>query len=905
MASTGFHSRPKKDSGSSSEHSGLTPKEQNALSQIERNYHKTAPDLKAGQPAVPAHQIASGDQREAAEREAKLRQDKIDAVRQRADARQSDPAPSAGPAESSAEAPQTPQPSSSIPTSPSLKKPAASTLTTPAAKSTALPASKPGNDGLGLPGPGGFNPGGSRFRNYMTRHPKSVIWGIVAIIAAFFSLIVFLISVPFQLVHMAQILLDHNFSAGDRIEHKVGARVMQRLFQTKSEEPTGAKKATGHPIRDKMDNMKMDKFNKTLTQEGLKLTFDPSGKLISLSRISTGETVTDFKNSTFLERRTAIGEIVKSRVAPWNVLKRVHYTRLMQYHARVSFKFWPKEKVKDIRTLLTEKIRKGIAPADLATKTGGTAADQQAAKNASASNGTGPAAEAAKATTDAYAADPNKVAAIKVGTDKLKASATKFAGVTAVLSIVCTIQQLAAAVADGRYTVRLDLLMRAGNVYLTTSSQLLSGQNIDIDKLNQLMTRFNGDETAPADSVNRKAWDQSAAAKRINGEPIDSNPKSKTYNPDLSPSANPSNDALTMIASTVNAFFSAIPGFNIVCDVLNSFFGYVLQGLELIGAIISGGLEAGFAAVLQGVVVQLFFDHVVQWALEAATNLAVTGTDNAIEMFNNGDAGLSLSNSEYRRSYGSRQITNGEQVALVEAARTEQTQIAQSKGWFYRNLDLGNIHSVASNFLTKVPTSTSSAVAAITDLPRTFTASLATIMTGNFQPAFAADNVNPYNFQYYGFTQAEINAYPDPVANEEYLAQQLPGQPLPKDGGKTRLSILGDPSTYSPVDGPDPSTDDLMHCFVNPPAVPNLANITTDNICQGLGVLTGKDGSTVKNPNDQTVKDIYAKAGFGNIGYDNDLLRYRMELFYIHETRGLECASTDTDCFAGKGSATP
>jgi hypothetical protein len=751
---------------------------------------------------------------------------------------------------------------------------------------------------------GGTVSRGGGFASYMRRHPKGKIWAIVGLVAALLSFFVFLISVPFQLIHMAKILLDHNFGPGDRIEQIAGRRLIARLFQARAADPaTGAQKSTGHPISDKIANMKIDRFNRTLGESNLKMSFDSAGRLTGITNTSTGKTIKDFSDASFVERRTAVSDLVSEHIAPWRVLKRLSYTKLMRFHARVSFQFWPKEKVKDIKKLLATKVKVGASTAEILDATKGTAAQQAAAKAASATDGTGDAAEAAKATSDWFEATKDKVGAIKAGSAKLLVKSAATFGITGIVSLICTVQQMIDDAVNKGYTDRLDNLMRAGNLLSTQMSQLYTGKNLDLDSFNQLMTRFNGDSDAPIDSVDHKDWSQSAAAKRINGESVDPNPKladgraNINYNPDLSPAANPDSVGLMQIRVVMDAILNAVPGKDFICAAATGFIGIILQVGELILTVVTGTLYGAAATVAKTVASIVIFNTVVPWALEAATNLAVTGTENAADTFNNADAGSALSAEDYHRSYGGRGITDTEQVALVEAAAAENVQIAKSKGWFYRNLDVTNIHSVASNLLVKVPTSPTTAIAAITSLPKSFTAYLGTILTGNFHSAYAAtaSTVNPYNFQFYGFTQAELDQYPDLIANEAYLAQPVPGTTV------TRLSALGDSSTYVPPAIPggvgDPNMDDLLHCFVNVPTVPSAGNLTTDPICQGIGVMTSPGGSATHNPTQATIEGIYAKAGLGGkVGYDNDFLRYRLQLLYTHLVRGLDCASTDTAC---------
>lgn len=770
-------------------------------------------------------------------------------------------------------------------------------------------ADKAANEPLGGRAP---NRPAARVGNYIKKHPKGVIVAIIAIIGAFLSFVVFIVSLPFQLINMAKNLLSHNFDAGDRIEQKAERRVIARLFQAREASPAeGAKKATGRPISDKLANMRMDRFEKMLAKDNLKLVFDEkSGRLTSIKNTVTGETVNDLKDSSFWERRSAIGDLVKERIAPWRVLKRVHYTKVMKYHARVSFRFWPKEKVQDMKKLFTEKVRKGATPTELVqekTKDGASQADIDKAKAEAASSGASDAVDGVKATEDEYLKTGDKVKAIAKGISEFKGAKLGF-GITGIVALVCTVKQMADDAATQGYLDRAYQLMRVGNMITTQVAQLYTGEGLDIDKFGQTMAAYTGNPNA-SDPANRKGWDQSAAAKRITGEPVDSSPTKSDgtpnpyYNPDLPEGANPDGFVLLGIVSTVDSVFNTLGVPNLICSAVTSVFGYVIQGIELVVGIISGGTEIVASLAAQAAIQTVMFAVVLPKVLAAAANLAVTGTENAVDMFNNADAGMALSAADYERASGGYQLSTEQHDQLVYAAKAEKVQIAREKGWFYRTLDITNQDSVATNFLMQVPNTPQTAVAALTNLPKTFAANFGAIFLGGPRPAFAetvTDNGNPYRLQYYGLTDADLDKYPDPVANEDYLAQPLPGEPSPENGGRTRLSILGDPSDYSPASGDDPDKSNLHHCFVN-----NLRAPTEepDPICKGLGIATSGSSSAPNpgNPGLDTVAKIYADAGFPGLALDDDFTRYVVELRYVHATRGLECMSTDEDCFLGAG----
>lgn len=755
--------------------------------------------------------------------------------------------------------------------------------------------------------------GGKRVANYIKRHPKGVIVAVIAIIGAFLSFVVFIVSLPFQLINMAKNLLSHNFDAGDRIEQKAERRVIARLFQAREASPAeGAKKATGRPIADKIANMRMDRFNKMLAKDNLKLVFDEnSGRLTGIKNTVTGETVNDFKESTFTERRAAIGNLVSERIAPWRVLKRVHYTKVMKYHARVSFRFWPKEKVQDMKKLFTEKVRQGASAAEFdegKAKDGATQEEIDKAKAALAEGGANDAVDGVKATADEYASTGDKVKAIAKGISSFKGAKLGF-GITGIMALVCTVKQMADDAATTGYLDRAEQLMRVGNMITTQVAQLYTGEDLDIDKFGQTMAAYTGNPNA-ADPANRKGWDQSAAAKRMAGQPVDSAPTKSDgsanpyYNPDLPEDANPDGFALLGIVQTVDTVFNYVPGANFVCSAVTSVFGYIIQGVELVVGVISGGTEIVASLAAQAAVQTVIFSVVLPKVLAAAAALAVTGTENAVDMFNNADAGMALSAADYERSSGGYQLSTEQHDQLVYAAKQEKVQIAREKGWFYRTLDITNQDSVAANLLMKVPNTPQTAVAALTNLPKTFAVNFGAIFLGGPRPVFAetvADNGNPYKFQYYGLTDADIDKY-DPIDNEAYLAQPLPGEPSPENGGRTRLSILGDPSTYSPASGDDPSKTNLHHCFVNDLRAPTGEQ---DEICRGLGIATSGSDSAPNpgNPGLDVIAKIYADAGFPGLALDDDFTRYAVELKYVHATRGLECMSTDEDCYQGNGTA--
>ncbi|HVQ45002.1 MAG TPA: hypothetical protein VMT30_08680 [Candidatus Saccharimonadia bacterium] len=735
---------------------------------------------------------------------------------------------------------------------------------------------------------------GNRFANYIKKHPKGVIYGAVALVFALISAVITIISIPFQILHMAKAELEAKFGPKVRLERKMSLRSFSKLFELKSAENGGATPREGFLSR-KLKLTPLDKFTKTLANENLKLEFDAhTGRLTGIRNTSTGELLKDFSESSFLDRRKAIGQLVTDRIAPWRVLKRVRYLDVMRYHGRVSFKFWPKEKVQDVKKLLSEKITHGATNEELLKP--GQAPDPSDTHPADPKSA-GDARDGVQAVEDTFAKTGNKLAALRAGAKVIREKGGKFFGLTAILALVCTIREVAANAATEGFIKRVDELERMGNLLPTLSSQLVTGQNLDIDKFAQVMEIYEGDASADQNSLDRKAWDQSAAAKRLAGDPVVTDATSKYFNPDFSEASSPDGFALQKIVDRVNAVMD-VSGVGFLCKVVTGVTGWIIQGIELASALLTASASEIAVIAAQAAIQYYIFTEALPKILSAAANIAITGVENSVDMFNNGDAGLQLSAEDYTRNYGGRQISDDEQLALVNAAHNDQVQIAREKGWFYRTFDLNNTDSIAAGILMKVPQTPQTALAALTSLPKNLTSNLGSIFMGSIKTAHAADldSVNPYRFQFYGFTEAEIDKYPDMIANEDYLGQAIPGT------DKTRLSVLGDPTEYAPANGDDTNMDDLMHCFVNAARAPQ--ELEKDAICKGIGMVTGVkgSGSRTDNPGDTVVQKIYDDNGLG-ITANDDFLRYRMELFYVHIVRGINCAATDEPCFQGSGAA--
>src|SRR6202050_2051603 len=725
--------------------------------------------------------------------------------------------------------------------------------------------------------------------------------------------------VPLQLLEIANTML-HDVEKDAEHEIAKGTVNMLKSLLSNDEEGTGSKfSISSGPLHKRAYNMyrnkKIDDLNDDAFKSGAKLTFDKSGNLTGLEYLDEDKNV-DLTGASFTERRAAIATFVDEQLGThstfvghiYDVILRTWYTKLMRAHANVSWRTWPKEKIKNavrnIKDIVWDKIRQGADAQEIEQETGDT--PQQAAKEQAAaeSSGFGEASGELNAVSEEANKTHDAAKAISDGVKALKEHPAF--GVTGLAAMLCILQQEAQTAATNGYVARVDTLIRAGNLVPTMASQMVTGQDISYSYIDLAVGLFIGNSSAPAGSTDQKSWDQSASARRALGQPVDSNPKSADFNPDLSPAANPDGSSLITIIQNFQTIYDSIPDAIVLpCGLLTGVFGTIasigLQVVEFvvnirdgeIGEIISSAVDAGIQSAL--------FGWVVPQILAAGTGLSVS-TNNSVDMYNNGTAGLSLAENDYMRSIGGRELTDSEEAQIDNQAQNDQTQTVRAGGWRESLFALSNPNSLLSHVIMNSPGNPGQVLADITMVPGSIMSNFATIFMG-VRPAEAATptNINPFGWQFYGFTDAEIDKY-DMFDNEDFLTQ-----PVKRSDGTTttRLAMLGDPSHYDPDNGDDPDTNDLLHCFVNKYSDQHVGigfeAPGSGDICEGIGLMTSENGSEVFNPTDQQiVNTIYCKDNnVCGLQPNDDFLRYRLQRVYKHLLTGVDCETTDQPCYTG------
>jgi hypothetical protein len=745
----------------------------------------------------------------------------------------------------------------------------------------------------------------------------------IAIVAAalVISALGFFLTFPFKLMHIASVLFNDNFRVNDHIEVRASRSVMSSLFQRKVEvDRQGNYSNTGKFLHDKMANMRIEKFKDKLASKGLQMEFDNKNRFIGI-RNTEGKLVTDFRDKNLWQQKQAMGELVRNTLAPHRYLQHVLYTKAMRYHAGISFKFWTKNKAKSLNEIMVSKVRRGLSgDADLARPTlpnGNQPSDAAGQQEYNDAN------QQAKDVGDiqaktfaAWEKTKSVMKAHEAGIAAFRAKATLAQGFTGIGMMYCMLYEMFQTSKEKGTMDRIVFAMRAGNMIVTAAQQMYLGTAednktpLDFDKYGELMAKFDGNPDAGLSSdkgeYNNNADDtkdftQSCAWKRA----MDSGPCStsrepgdyKNYNPDFSEAANPDTFYLSGILATMNTVFS-IPGVDGVCKVLNSWFGWVIDGVEVAVALLNGQASTVAANIAKQIALQAVIQMVVPKLLDAATGLAITGSENAVGLVNNAHAGLNLSAKDYGRLMGNRVGTNKENYRLIAAAKAEEKSIINERGWTYRAFALENNHSLVNRLLSETPSTPTALIAKVQQNLEALPTNIAAIF---FRPQTALaegdEMEDPYGFRPYVTLDEEIEKY-KPLEVENFLTEDLP------DTDQTRLSMLGDPTKWTPpvqqATGTDVSQVDLLHCFVGAFRTPS----TEDKICLDMGVLTQRDknGKLITNPKNPGAHEIreliYCQAhDVCHIPYNDDFNKYRMYLKYVILTRGLDGLTNDKDPF--------
>jgi hypothetical protein len=688
-------------------------------------------------------------------------------------------------------------------------------------------ANDPANSGSGLASRAiatGLAVGG-----VVARNKKPLIGGgIIGILGL--AITGFLSYGPLKLEHITQRLFDHNFSTQVNWEKKEGHKVLGSLFGSRLN--TDGSRKGGYGLRARYNDFKIDSFKSKLADKGYNLEFK-DGKFTGITG-PDGKFI-DLNDSGVFEKRAAIRTAVDDTIPHWRVGKILKYRRLMASHARVSFKLFAVDKVKattkDFYDRLRQKVQTGAPESEVAATVGEeTPKDPNAPPDANAAEHQSTAkslSDVINGARDTFNTTGSSAAAIKAGLDIFGTKmVTRSLLITGTVTMLCATEQEVVKAADQTEIQKADQLMRHGNLLLTADSQMHEGTGLSGRQFGDFMGLFDGDSSANVQvsdkgqktniaEENTKSFDQSAAWHRSNDQPVTS------ANPELAAGANPNPDSNQQLINNIDGALSSVGG-KAVCGALTSKAGFFIQlGVGIVQVVADiGTLGGAQAAVIAGNVTAqfAFMRYALPQIIAMFTNVAITGTENAVQWLNNSDAGLGLAGLDYGRSMGAGPVSDSQFTAMAQEADKSQTDDFKAQPLYKQMLAISSPYSFASRFLDQLPSpheAMASTFSTFSHLPNFIAGNLFSpkvILAGD-----SLNSVNPYGFNLNGFTDNEIGKY-DPLENEDWLTTPVS---LPDGGGKTiqvkRIDVLGDPNNFQPTTDPnsDTNSEDLLHCFEN------------------------------------------------------------------------------------------
>ena len=431
-----------------------------------------------------------------------------------------------------------------------------------------------------------------------------------------------------------------------------------------------------------------------------------------------------------------------------------------------------------------------------------------------------------------------------------------------VVGDVCSIDNAATQASVSRVPKLIGFLVRHSTTLISLADEMKVGGSMTGTQISKVTSLFNGNPSANPNSKNSMIaesvlpFNRSAAWQRIEGNLPNSNSSSSGFNPDISKAALPIPIAGQQVVSNVNRILSVFMGGSIgkaiICKgATNS----IVSGLLGIGQVALGGFSFGLTQVLIGgatIGLQEVLQHqVVPQIVKYFTPIAVDGLENSVQWMNNADAGANLASNMFAQRLGGSPLS-GASVATLNSEGANLQSISQSQqSFFARTFSFTNPDSLFSRLIVNLPLSRlgmiSSVFKTIIDAPIYLFHDLGSLISGPkvFAATQATNPGQPYDIVQYGFNDSEINKY-DPINNEHYLLHTTITYVDRNKVAHTGIliNLLGNPNDF-PRANPDPSTNDIFHCFApTKPVLVGFENETgPDLYCGTMGNLN----STMKS----------------------------------------------------------
>jgi hypothetical protein len=355
------------------------------------------------------------------------------------------------------------------------------------------------------------------------------------------------------------------------------------------------------------------------------------------------------------------------------------------------------------------------------------------------------------------------------GTPRIKANAIKAlgagVGAASLVALTCGIQQLGEQAGELQSANVIRPLIRNGMQIISISSQIQTGQDLNLEELGALSASL-------YDEVSQSAWNEAESIQAELGHPNVG---------EVMPAAAIPGVAKPLFFDQLDDILATVGGGYVdeVCGAVSSDEGNIALTVGGILASTTGPVSFAVAAVSEVIQQKLateFGDDLVNWIAGDPINPIAAGAT----LGNYANYGAFLANNDRMFAMGGRFLTNIEIGQLREERIKQQQEDMQHKDFFARVLDLKEPNSVAAKTMFENPalTSTASMTASVTQAPMSTMSSAFTNLSRMFMPTTsAASNAFDYGVPGVGFSLAEINsdeAEADPYANATEVEADLP-----------------------------------------------------------------------------------------------------------------------------------
>lgn len=470
------------------------------------------------------------------------------------------------------------------------------------------------------------------------------------------------------------------------------------------------------------------------------------------------------------------------------------YKRMLKKRAGVSF-----HPLKNAARSLDEKLRLSLEERskekqkikderNKAIKEGSSSPDIETGKRVDDPDGSSSEVDKVKsAELDGEAAEIKKVATEpgiphNERVSKVKGRIGKGMGVVAVAGLICGVRALGEASATLQEQNIVQPLTRLATTgVITPAAQIMSGQGVDMDTLGVLSESFYDKETGTS-------W--------MSAESIQYNLGNPNTGVKIPESAKPGKDK-PLFFKTVDNIVNGIPGFNPLCNALNSTFGGLAASLAGIALSATGpfaiALNVG-GEVAQQAIAHTFMDDLVRWLAGEAVDVANAkgGEFGALA-----DTGAFLADNNTSAGIGGRTLTPVETAALINENNQILKKENQQKSFYARILDLKSPDSLISKATIQNNTLSNpvSSFASLLKSPFSFIGSIGSKLAVINPRVHAQTTPYDYGVDKIGFSISERDnsEVENPYDNEAIVVPQL--AELNEKYGKPCFGTTIDPSS--------------------------------------------------------------------------------------------------------------